>query len=79
MRRRDVGVPAESVVPVSLTRFVAGEWPGADVWAAFKQWKAARHAFVAEHPGTALGDLVDCLAGERAARIAMAPPAEPVA
>jgi hypothetical protein len=51
-----------------LFRFVASEWPGTDVWAAFEAWRQARLAFVEANPGGALGGLLDVLRGNAAER-----------
>jgi hypothetical protein len=58
-RRENAGEPA----PVELCRFAPAEWPG-DLSEAFRAWKAARFAWVKEHPGSVLGDFLDVLAGD---------------
>ena len=67
MHRRPPGVEP----PAELFEFRPEEWaaPGdLDRETAFQRWKAARRAWIAEHPGSALGDMLDLLQGERRAR-----------
>jgi hypothetical protein len=56
-----------------LCRFIADEWPG-ELWDGFAAWKAARHAYCAAHPNSAIGDPVDMLRGERDARLRLTCP-----
>ena len=66
MKRRRA--PIRSGVDERLFRFVASEWPGTDVWEAFKAWRQARLEFVDANPGGALGGLLDVLRGNAAER-----------
>jgi hypothetical protein len=54
-------------VPETLVRFVPSEWPG-ELWDGYQEWKAARREWAAAHPDSVLGDVVDQLRAELAAR-----------
>jgi hypothetical protein len=60
-------------IPEHLARLVPGEWHG-DPWSAYHQWRAARRAwslqnrFSPDSGDSPIGDLVDQLRTERAAR-----------
>ena len=80
MHRRPPGVEP----PAELFEFRPEDWPGipghpqvfedwrtppTDEWElAFARWKAARWAWVAEHPNTVLGDRLDLLRAARRIR-----------
>jgi hypothetical protein len=67
MHRRLPGVEP----PAELFEFRLEEWaaPGdLDQEPAFRRWAAARRAWIAEHPDSALGGMLDLLRGERRAR-----------
>jgi hypothetical protein len=64
--------PPAGAVPERLVRFVPAEWPAGEGWASYRAWKAARHAWHAEHVVRGgigpLGDFIDMLRCERATR-----------
>jgi hypothetical protein len=53
--------PADLETPAELLEFMAEEWesPGdSGWWPAFERWKGARRGWVAQHPGSVLGNLL---------------------
>ena len=57
--------------PAELFEFRLEEWQAPDDQdrePAFQRWRAARRAWITEHPGSALGGMLDLLRGERQAR-----------
>jgi hypothetical protein len=57
-------VPPSTPTPGELTRFNPSEWaaPGETSWQlGFSRWKAARRAWIDQHPDSTLGDLIDVL------------------
>ena len=66
--------PAEIETPAELLQFNPEEWESPDDsgwWPAFERWKDARRARTAQHPKSALGNLLALMIVEHQTHMAM--------
>jgi hypothetical protein len=64
----------EAETPAELLKFKPEEWESPDDsgwWPAFERWKTARRGWIAQHPKSALGNLLTLMIVEHQTHMAM--------